>query len=288
MTRTHVEVSIAGDQHLLDHLVGLLSQIGFEGFWEDQGTLRSYIGGERWSPHLQTEVERVVGLVTRPSVTPRPVITVRRIEEENWNAAWERTIRPIHVSPAIVIRPTWQEYAAAPGEIVLIIDPKMSFGTGYHETTRLMLRLMERRVTPGMTVLDVGTGTGVLAIAAVRLGAARAVGTDIDEWASVNALENAALNGVTDRVTVVEGELDRIEQERFGMVAANIQRQVLEELLPELAQRLEAEGVLLLSGLLEQDEDPMRKSLLREGFAVEECLRENEWIALAARRRPPG
>ena len=192
--RTFREVSITGEPGLLEHLIGLLSQLGFEGFWEDEGTLRGYISGHRWRPDLQEEIEKLLLLVMRPGSMTRPGLTVRTIEDRNWNEEWERTIRPIRVSDRIVIRPTWQEYRAAPGEIVLIIDPKMSFGTGYHETTRLTLRLMETHLRPGATVLDVGTGTGILAVAAIRLGASHAVATDIDEWSAENARENALID----------------------------------------------------------------------------------------------
>jgi ribosomal protein L11 methyltransferase len=284
VARTYVEVTITGEAGLLEHLVGLLSELGFEGFWEDGETLKGYISGERWVPGLQEEVERVVHLVMRPVVTTRPTVTVQSIQEKNWNAEWERTIRPIRVSDHITIRPTWQEYSAAPGEMVLVIDPKMSFGTGYHETTRLTLRLMERHVRPGISVLDVGTGTGVLAIAAVRMGASRAVGTDIDEWSSANARENVTLNGVVDRVTIHDGELDRLAPGRFSMVVANIQRGVLEGLLPSFALRLEPGGILLVSGLLDSDEEPMVDSLRMAGFGVIDRAQENEWIALVAGR----
>jgi ribosomal protein L11 methyltransferase len=283
MPRNYMEVAITGESGLLDHLLGLLSQLGFEGFWEDEGTLKGYISADRWLPELQQEIERMVLLVMHPGGTARPAITVSTIEGQNWNAEWERTIRPIRVTDRIVIRPTWHDYAAAPGETVLVIDPKMSFGTGYHETTRLTLRMVERHLQPGVTVLDVGTGTGVLAIAAVRLGAARAVGTDIDEWSANNAGENIALNGVSGRVTIHEGELDGLPAERFGMVIANIQRNVLEALLPAFVQRLAPGGVLLLSGLLEQDEEPMTRALRTAGFGIADRAQENEWIALAAK-----
>lgn len=287
MPRRYREVCITGEPGLLEHLIGLLSQLGFEGFWEETGSLRAYMNEERWAPGLQEAIEQVVMMVMHPGSSPRPVVTIQTVEDRNWNAEWEQTIRPIRVSNRIVIRPSWHEYPASPGEIVLIIDPKMSFGTGYHETTRLTLRLMEQHLRPPVTVLDVGTGTGVLAIAAIKLGASRAVGTDVDEWSFTNARENAAMNGVDDRVAIYGGTLDGVPPGRFGMVVANIQRGVLEELMPELTGRLDPEGILLLSGLLEGDEEPMNRSLRAAGFTTVGRLQENEWIALAARRIAP-
>ena len=118
------------------------------------------------------------------------------VAEKNWNSAWEETIRPIRVSERIVVAPTWHPFNGGPGDIVLTIDPKMSFGTGYHESTRLLLGLMERHLRIGARVLDAGTGTGILAIAALKLGAASAIAFDIDEWSFVNAVDNTRLNGV--------------------------------------------------------------------------------------------
>jgi len=160
----------------------------------------------------------------------------------------------------------------------------MSFGTGYHETTRLMVALAERWTRPGTRVLDAGTGTGVIAIAALKLGARSAVGFDTDEWAYANAQENARLNDIADRFTVLHGDLAVVPPGHFDLVAANIQKNVIEEMLPGLLVRLAPGGTLLLSGLLSTDDDAMRGVLGRAGLAVAEAPREAEWIAYAAGR----
>ena len=123
----------------------------------------------------------------------------------------------------------------------------MSFGTGYHETTRLALKLLEKYVRKGMRVLDVGTGTGILAIASVKLGAGSAVGLDVDDWAYHNALENVMRNNVADTVRVVHGELTDIQHEMFDVIAGNLQRDLIETLLDEMKIRLASEGMLLCS-----------------------------------------
>lgn len=282
-----VEVSIAAGEDTAEQLVALLSQLGFEGFWQDEETLKGYIQAGRWSASLQEEVAATIGLVARSSSDTSPRVSINRIEDQNWNEAWEKTIRPIHATERIVIRPTWQVYEASPGETIIIIDPKMSFGTGYHETTRLVLRLMERHLTPHARVLDVGTGTGVLAIAAVKLGAASALGTDIDEWSYENARENIALNGVGDQVAVVPGGIPVAPAHSFDMVVANIQRNVLLELLPGMLTLLRPGGILLLSGLLTGDREEMVEALAAAQVRSLDELSENEWIALAG-TAPPG
>lgn len=277
-----IEVSFAADEDLREQCVALLGQLGFEGFWEDEGVLRGYIAENRWSPELLAEIRTTVALIIRSSTHPMPEIQIRSLENRNWNEEWERTIQPIRVTPRIVITPSWHSYTPDRNDIVLTIDPKMSFGTGYHESTRLILRLMERHLRPRARVLDVGTGTGVLAIAAVRLGASAATGIDIDEWSFENARENVLQNGVEDRVTILQGDLSTAPPIAYDLIAANIQKSILLPLLPSLAHSLNRGGVLLLSGLLKEDREAMDSALAAAGFSVAELLEENGWIALAA------
>jgi len=282
MPRSFVEVAIRADPQLVEHLIGIMSQLGFEGFWEDEVALKCYISSERWSDTMQGELESIARTMARSSSSSLPKISVSVIEDRNWNEAWEKTIRPIHVTDRIVIRPTWHSYTPTGGEVVLVIDPKMSFGTGYHETTRLVLRLMEKHLQANSHVLDVGTGTGVLAIAAIKLGASSAVGVDVDEWSYANALENVALNNVQESVKIVAGDLSSVPTERFNMIAANIQRNVVEPLLGDMYRQLMPGGIIILSGLLISDREQMRTALHAAGLEIVEEMVENEWIAFAS------
>jgi len=281
---SYIEVAIHSDASLTDELVGLMSQLGFEGFWEDQGSLRCYMSSTRWTPALAGEVESLVRLLFRSSRTGYPQISVGTIEEENWNAAWERTVEPIHITPRIVVAPTWHPYTPQKGELLVTINPKMSFGTGYHESTRLAARLLEEFLRPGMRVLDIGTGTGILAIAAVKLGASQACGIDTDEWAYNNARENVDLNGVQGQITIGLGSVTDISKSPFDLILANIQRDVIERLLREMVDRLHASGVLILSGLLDSDTDPLLDAAGESHLSVLRQIREGDWIALAVER----
>lgn len=285
MKPTHIEVEITADPALLENLSAILGQLGFEGFWEEAETLRGYVTASRWSLRLEEEVRSVALLIARASASAAPRIAVREIATQNWNREWEKTIQPIRVTDRIVITPTWHPIEPGANDVVLIIDPKMSFGTGYHETTRLVLQLMEPRVRTGMTILDLGTGTGVLAIAALRLGAGHATGVDIDEWSFENALENVRLNGVADRARILQGDLSAVPAGRFDMIFANIQLNVIAPVLPELRDRLVPNGSMLLSGLLVSDEEKISAALDRTGLAAVERRTENEWLALAVAAR---
>ncbi len=278
-----IEITIPAEEELRQQLIALLGQLGVEGFWEDGELLKCYVPDQKWSPALQEEMRSVIGMIVSPSAHPLPPMHVQALADRNWNADWEKTIQPIHVTPHIVITPSWHVYAAAPGELVLTIDPKMSFGTGYHESTRLILGLVERAVRPGMSVIDIGTGTGVLAIAAIRLGARDAVACDIDEWSYDNAIENATMNGVSDRITVLQGDITVTPDRTYDLVIANIQRNVLISLLPAMRTKLAPGGTMLLAGLLNIDREAMTDALQEHGLRVTEECAENEWIALAAR-----
>jgi ribosomal protein L11 methyltransferase len=283
MPAAFIEVAIDATEELREQLVALLGQLGFEGFWEDEATLKCYINEQRWSPQLQEEVEQVARRMHSPSRSAAPVLSVSRIENRDWNAEWEKTIQPIRIGRHIVITPSWHRVDARPGDLVLTIDPKMSFGTGYHETTRLTLALLENTVKPGDRVLDIGTGTGVLAIAALRLGAASAVGVDIDEWSEMNAKENSRVNGVEDRFSVLRGTLADVPPGQFNLVVANIQRSVLIPIMEGMVRRLHPAGHLLLSGLLIGDEEEISRSATAAGTQIVSRESENEWIALSLR-----
>ena len=247
MPTSYIEVEIRASEELIDQLVGIFSQIGFEGFWEDAGLLRCYMNQGRWTPAMQEEVQTTVNRVVRSSSTIQPSLTIRSIEGRNWNEEWEKTIKPIQVTERIVIKPTWHEYDPRPGQIVLNIDPKMSFGTGYHETTRLVLRLMEKHIQPGIRLLDIGTGTGVLVIAGIKLGADSGIGVDVDEWSYDNARENLKLNAVENQARIFRGDISSITSELFGMIVANIQLNVIKHLLIEMRNRLIPTGILIVS-----------------------------------------
>lgn len=279
MPKLYKELEIIADSQLSEQLIAIFSQLGFEGFWEDGPVLRCFISSARWNDAMLSEIQNVANTIRRSSTSAIPTISVKNVEDRNWNEEWEKTIQPIHVTERIVITPTWHEYKAQPGELVLTIDPKMSFGTGYHETTRLVLKLMEKYVERETTLLDVGTGTGVLAIAGIKLGASSAIGVDNDEWSYNNAIENIGLNHVEDSVKIILGGIALVGEGKFDMIVANIQRNVLEPLLPEMKKLLNTNGVVILSGLLTGDEEPMRRAARDSRLEIREMLSENEWIA---------
>ena len=275
----HVEVTIPLPDALHDWLIAELTDLDFEGFVEEDEVLRAYVPASAW-----TDVKRnfVEGWLVAQGMEPD--FEERIVADQNWNATFEATIQPISAGP-FVVRPTWADPEPAhAGRIEILIDPKMSFGTGHHESTRLVLEMLPHFVTPYARVLDAGTGTGVLAIAALKLGAAHALTFDIDPWAEENAAENFALNGVQGLAEVRIGSVEVIPEGDFDLVMANIHREVLIALLPDLHARMKPEGTLLLAGLLKTDADAIREAAQRLALVPVREGTQGAWWAVALER----
>jgi ribosomal protein L11 methyltransferase len=203
-------------------------------------------------------------------------------EGEDWLAGWRRGLEPRRVSPRLVVKPSWANYSPSPGERVVEIDPQMAFGTGEHATTRGCLRLLDTCVREGDRVLDVGSGSAVLAIAAALLGAREVVAVEHDPDANLNARENLERNGVAGRVRLVEGMADPAwiaAAGRFDLVLANILSGVIIPLLPSLHGALggSPDGRLIVSGILHTEADGVSSAARGAGFAVEAVDEEEEW-----------
>lgn len=259
---------------------GVLWQLDIQGVTEEGDTVKCYAGPQNAVSYK--EIESLLNSLREQNLLDSFELTENPVEDRNWNEEWEKTINVIEVSDRIVIKPSFREYTTDdPGKIILTIDPKMSFGTGEHETTRLMIKMLERHVKPGYTVLDAGTGTGVLAIAAVKLGASEALAFDNDEWCYENGLENSRVNGVSDSVEIRNCEMEDIEVKEFDMVIANINKNILIDIAEGLRIRMKKGGVLILSGLLEGDEDDIVRKFTSLGLKHTDKMQMNEWISLA-------
>jgi ribosomal protein L11 methyltransferase len=269
----YVKLVFEIDEKYQELFIAELMELDFYGFEQFDDKLIAYVEKPRYNDTNREFIEQVIASFPGASFTE-----TEDIEEKNWNETWEQTIQPQVIGPFLV-KPTWASAQPAKGQILLEIDPKMAFGTGYHATTRLMLRQLEKLDFRDKLVLDAGTGTGILAIAAARLGAKKAIGFDFDPWSEANANENTLINGVSDRVEIRFGGIEQIRKnEIFDISLANINRNVILELIPVLMQHTKPGGVICLSGLLASDEDVVRERLVNEPVSVTDFKREEEWI----------
>jgi ribosomal protein L11 methyltransferase len=257
-----------------DRYVGLLDDRA-TGFRQTSSTLTAYVPVADWSDALR---ERLVARLRADGYGA--ALTVRRLADRNWNAVWEDSIAPVRVGPFLLCGRSADVPPEHADATPLRVDPKQSFGTGHHATTRLALRLLLDAVRDGDRVVDVGTGTGVLAIAACRLGARSVLAVDTSPQAVANARENVAVNEVAGCVTVREGSIDVVPDERVDTVVANITRDTLLDLLPALRSRLTGDGTLLFSGLLTSDRARMLDALDEHRLRVDEEATDEGWWAV--------
>ena len=299
-----VTVSSEGEEAVAD----LFYQLGCPGVSvEDPELLRSYIESGEWDYHSFGEVVLTGSSVVKGYFpeddeladklmrldqgirellerSPNWVVQAKGIslKEEDWETAWKAYFKPIRIGRHFLIKPTWEPVDLIEGDVVLELDPGMAFGTGTHPTTTLCLRALEDVVKPGHRVFDLGTGSGILAIAAAKLGA-NVDAVDLDSVAIRVAQENVDLNRINDRVRVVRGDLGTVLSGQADVVIANIIADVILILLPDLKRILRADGEFLASGIIENRADDVEIGLKEAGFEIVERIEDSGWILFRAR-----
>lgn len=246
----------------------------------DAGEIRMYIPEAEWTREAQENLT-----VFLESDSEIALLNIEELDSKrNWNAEWEAGIEPQFVTDSLVITPSWKRAEVeSTREHVIVIDPKMSFGTGHHETTRLCLRAIEEIDVNDKRVLDLGTGSGILGIYTLQRSAAHVLGIDTDEWAAENVRENLGLNNISEQQFRIEqGTLDSVvpSDEKFDIIIANIHRNILLELASDLLRHLMPAGVLLLSGLLTIDSEEVTSAYSELGFLLSKTYSEGDWTAL--------
>ena len=252
-------------------LLAFLSALPFDSFQENEEGLDAYISERDYYEKLDEEVENLQQ--TFPFSFRKEFIPYK-----NWNVKWEENFTPIEVGTFCGIRADFHP-PFSDKEFELIINPKMAFGTGHHETTRLMICSMQSLDFKGKRVLDYGCGTGVLAFLAEKMGAAECVGVEIEEPAYLNALENAEKNNVS-KTSILHGTLEVTDDQSFDIILANINRNVLLDSMPSLKNLLKPGGRILFSGVLATDLEVMQTSFRENGLSLTSELEENNWLAL--------
>ena len=204
------------------------------------------------------------------------------VEQEDWQNGWRKYYHPMDVGQRLAIVPSWQDYDT--DRVKLILDPGLAFGTGGHETTNLCLEVLDERVKGGERVLDIGTGSGILAIAALKLGAALAEGVDIDPVAVRTAGENAALNGVADKLTVLVGDLSDKASGKYDIITANIVANAIMALAPAVPGLMADDAVFIASGIIDSRKDEVIAALEAAGLAVLEVKEKRGWECIVCKK----
>ena len=257
-------------------LTALLADYPFDSFVEEDAALKAYILREDYAACEQ----EVVQMLLEQGIEQYKAVP---IEQQNWNAEWESDFEPVRVEGLrpIVIRAA-HHAAAAAGEVDVVIAPRMSFGTGHHATTALMSQTISEMGVEGQCGLDMGCGTGVLAIVAMKCGAERMVAVDIDDWACDSCRDSMALSGV--ELDVRCGSMAAVEGETFDFVLANINRNILIDMMPSFAEALSAGGRLVMSGFLGEDVPHIESAAAEQGFAVESVRERDGWMVVMCKK----
>ncbi len=249
--------------------------------------VRAYIPIDAQIQTTRRQIEQALYYLSRIDARI-PAPTFRTVKEEDWAEAWKAHYHPIRVGQRLLIKPAWAQVEAKPGEVVIELDPGMAFGTGTHPTTQLCLMACEWIVRPYHSVLDLGTGSGILAIAAAKLGAMKVLARDIDELAVRAAQENVQRNGVTDRVTVQLGSLEGLltSPRRFGLGLANITAPVIMDLARQGLQHVIWPGArFVFSGIIHDQADEVIAALAAARLDLIDRRQMGDWLMLITQRR---
>ncbi len=281
-----LEVSVQVDAEVAEAVAEVFSRYAPQGVAIDLGegdqvTVKAYLPVDEQIAERKLKVNEALGHLNHIwPVIPDAVFTP--IAERDWTAEWKESIPVLHVGERIVIKPSWREYTPAPDEVVLELDPGLAFGTGLHPTTQLCLRALESVIRPGMRVLDMGTGTGILALAAAKLGAREILAVDNNPDAVVVTRRNARVNKVSHLIRPVHGSLETVSG-TYHVILANILAPVIIAMAQQgLTARLRRDGVLIASGILEEQAPEVRAALEQVGLRVVEQQQQGDWVALLA------
>lgn len=318
-----IEIAVEVDNEAAEPVSDLLAQYGYNGgvvvdqpiipgldgpeYTYDAArpvTLRTFIPGEQWNEELRSRIEHALWHLGQ--IRPIGPLRATPLEEEDWANAWKQHYKVQRVGERTVIVPSWLEYAPKPDDIVLRLDPGMAFGTGLHPTTQLCLIFLEQYVKPGMNVLDLGCGSGILAIAAALLGASPVLGLDTDPIAVDATLENARINRVEQQVQVAEGSLGAgtsfghwlgissasdtgdattvTPDAECDLIVANIIAKVLVAVTHDMVHALKPGGILISSGIIAEREDEVTLSYAAAGLVRLARKQQGDWVALVHRK----
>lgn len=212
-------------------------------------------------------------------------VELSNVNQEDWESAWKQYFKPVHVTDRIVVKPEWEEYSPQEGEIVIEIDPGMAFGTGTHETTSMCINQIEKNLKAGDRVIDIGSGSGILSMAAVLLGAEKATGVDLDPVAVRVALENVELNNLQDKIEILHGNLTDVIREKADIVVANIMADIILILLEDVREFIKDDGLFISSGIIQEKRAAVEARLLEKNFRIVEVETKGEWCAITAQKK---
>lgn len=314
MTLKWVEICIHTSQQAVDPVSNILHEVGSSGVViEDPEVLtrdytdrfgeiyelnpkdypevgvyvKAYLPETSFLPETVEQIKESIGHLAEYEIDTRPnLVTVGEVSEEDWATSWKKYYKPVRITDTLVITPTWEEVPDLKDQdIVIELDPGMAFGTGTHPTTVLCLKALEGLIAPGDDVLDVGTGSGVLSIAAAKWGATKVLALDLDEVAVKSAESNIKLNNADDIVKVKQNDLVQSIYGPFQVIVANILAEIVVKLIEDAVRLLVLDGHLVLSGIIQKKQGMVEEALANSHLTIIDVKQEDDWVAIIAQKK---
>ncbi|MFJ7826840.1 50S ribosomal protein L11 methyltransferase [Psychrobacillus sp. NPDC096623] len=269
-----------------EDVFGEIYSLNPDDFPVDGVRVKAYLAETSFLLETVEEIKLAINNLTKFNIDlGHNVVTVQQVDEEDWATAWKKYYHPVKISNRFTIVPTWEDYERVnTDELIIELDPGMAFGTGTHPTTVMCLQALEKTVQPASSVIDVGTGSGVLSIGAAKLGASKIHALDLDEVAVKSAIENIALNKVNDIVQVTHGNLLDNVNEQADIVIANILAEIIMTFTDDAFSIVKEGGFFITSGIIATKKEDVRESLLQAGFEIEEVMMMEDWVTIISKK----
>ncbi len=282
-----IEISLPVTNETEDAVTNFLFELGAQGCYNQEDLLRAYFSNSDWNEKKSGQLHSYLRQLAELQFPIQPdKFQIQKIENQDWNARWKQTIKPIEVGGKFLIKPTWIHLEPLETKQIIEIDPQMAFGTGFHATTQLMLNLLIDHIGAPTRILDMGTGTGILAIAAARLSHAEIFAFDNDPIAAATARQNCIQNQVSKKIHVFCGTIDAIKDTTFDIILANINRSIIIESLSKIFRCLSRNGLAIFSGILSEEKNQISKAIEKHNFKIINEAAQDEWTAFVVSDRP--
>ncbi|WP_226656817.1 50S ribosomal protein L11 methyltransferase [Pseudalkalibacillus hwajinpoensis] len=269
-----------------DTTFGEVYQLNPDDYPEEGVILKAYLPVNSFLGETVEQIKEAInGLLVYDIDLGHNTVQISEVNEEEWATAWKKYYKPVKISERITITPTWEDYQpVTTDEIIIELDPGMAFGTGTHPTTVLCVQALEKIIQPGQRVIDVGTGSGVLSIAAASLGADSVDALDLDEIAVKSAALNTKLNKVHHKINVSQNNLLEGVEESYDVIVANLLSEIIVRFTDDVARVLKPGGAFITSGIITAKKQEVKQSIMDQGLEIEETLQMEDWVAFIARK----